>query len=246
MPLVSVITPLYNAEKYIERCILSVLNQTFIDWEMLIVNDCSTDNSLDVVKLYSQADSRIKLINMPKNSGVAAARNAGINAAKGRFIAFLDSDDIWLPSKLSNQVRFMLDNGYYFTYTSYQVMDDEDRIINTWHIKPKVDYRDLLKTCSIGCLTVMYDTSYFGKCYMPLRRREDLGLWLDLLKEVDYAYGIDQVLAQYRISTNSMSTKKGLAAKHQWKLYREYEALGLFRSIYYFIHYSINGFMKYK
>jgi glycosyltransferase involved in cell wall biosynthesis len=246
MPLVSIITPVYNAERFIEKSILSVLNQTYEDWEMLVIDDCSTDNSLAVVKKYSLVDSRIRLINMPKNSGVAAARNTGVNVAKGRFIAFLDSDDTWMPSKLSDQVRYMLDNKYYFTYTSYQVIDDKDRIINNRRIETKLGYRDLLKTCSIGCLTVMYDTSYFGKRLMPLRRREDLGLWLDLLKEVDYAFGIDEVLAQYRVSSNSMSTKKVLAAKHQWKLYREYQDLGFFKSIYYFIHYAINGYIKHK
>jgi glycosyltransferase involved in cell wall biosynthesis len=213
---------------------------------MLIIDDCSTDNSLEIAAEYSQADSRIKLIKMPRNSGVAATRNTGINAATGRFIAFLDSDDMWNPGKLNDQVNYMLDNNYYFTYTSYQVIDEEDRIINTRCIETKLCYTDLLKTCSIGCLTVMYDASYFGKRYMPLRRREDLGLWLELLKEVDYAFGIEDVLAQYRVSSNSMSKKKVLAAKHQWKLYREHEALGVFRSMYYFIHYAINGYIKHK
>ncbi|EQH75159.1 glycosyl transferase 2 family protein [Clostridioides difficile DA00307] len=158
--LVSIITPMYNSEKFIEATIKSVLNQTYQEWEMLIIDDCSTDNSPNIVKSYMQQDSRIKCIKTETNKGVSNARNLALSKATGQFIAFLDSDDQWNSSKLEKQVNFMLENDYVISFTSYELMDENDKKLNkVIKVPPNVDYRRLLKGNILGCLTVVIDKS---------------------------------------------------------------------------------------
>lgn len=245
--LVSVIMPSYGSEKFISKSIDSVLLQTYDNWELIIIDDCSPDESNKIIKEYLSKYSRIKFVKLEKNSGAAVARNKGIEIAKGRFIAFLDSDDLWLPEKLEKQISFMKDNDLAFTYSSYMLVDEMDKNIGKFIIKPKISYSSMLKTCSVGCLTAIYDSDKLEKVYMPLiLKRQDYGTWLKILKNIKTAKGILEPLAIYRIRSNSLSSNKLKASVYQWKIYREVEKLDVFRSLYYFINYAINGFLKYR
>ena len=209
MPLVSIITPSYNSALLIVPTIKSVISQSVGNWEMIIVDDCSSDNSVEVIQSFVERDPRIKLIQLSENSGAAVARNTAIEAAQGRYIAFLDSDDAWLPNKLEKQIAFMQENNYPFTYAAYDKVNESDEVFGHVGVPSKVAYSDLLKSCSIGCLTAIYDTEYFGKVYMPLiRKRQDLGLWLKLLKKTKYAYGLNETLGLYKVRSDSISANK--------------------------------------
>lgn len=196
MDKVSVITPSYNSSPHISEAIASVINQSYSNWEMIIVDDCSTDNSIELIQSFVDQDSRIKLINLPENSGAAIARNTAIKAAEGRYTAFLDSDDLWHPIKLEKQIQYMKYKNIAFSFSSYEKIDENGLPFGVVYIPKKVNYYKLLKTNVIGCLTAMYDAEKLGKVYMPLNtRREDFATWLAILKQVDYAYGMPDVLA---------------------------------------------------
>lgn len=245
--MISIITPSYNCSAFISATIQSVLGQSCSDWEMIIVDDCSSDNSVEVIQFFVEQDPRISLIRLTENSGAAIARNRAIEAAQGRYVAFLDSDDLWLPNKLEKQLAFMQENNYPFSYTAYDKIDENSRVIGHIGVPVKVCYSDLLKMCSIGCLTAVYDTEYFGKVAMPLiRKRQDLGLWLQLLKKTDCAYGLNETLALYRVRADSISANKANAAKFTWRLYREVEGLNLIKASYYFSHYAARGLLRTK
>jgi glycosyltransferase involved in cell wall biosynthesis len=194
-----------------------------------------------------KGDSRFKVINLPRNSGAAIARNKGIELALGKYIAFLDADDLWLPQKLEKQVNLLENSSYNFTFSSYSLVDELGKPKGNFIIpKEEVTYKDLLKTCSIGCLTAMYNQESLGKLYMEnLEKRQDYTLWLKILKK-ENAVGLTEVLAQYRISQNSLSANKFDAAMFQWLVYRKIEQLGFFKALYYFTHYAFRGFLKYK
>ncbi len=244
---VSIIIPAYNSSEYIAKTIESVLSQTYPWWEMIIVDDCSEDNTYEIAKKYSRTDRRIKVIRLKKNSGAAFARNVAISKAKGRFIAFLDSDDLWLPEKLEIQISFMLKNNLSFTYSSYYLIDEIERDCGIFITKEKIDYNSMLKTCSVGCLTAIYDVQQLGKMYMPdIPKRQDYALWLAILKRIGETKGILEPLAKYRIRSGSVSRNKIKAAWYQWKVYSDIEKLSFVKSIYYFLHYTWNGFFKYK
>lgn len=243
--LVSIITPTYNSSEFIEETIYSVLNQTYENWELILVDDCSSDNTIKLISNFAEKDKRILILKNEKNEGAAISRNKAIKIAKGRFIAFLDSDDLWFPSKLEKQVEFSIINKFALTYSAYQKISEDGSLLGIISVPKKVSYKSILKTCSIGCLTAMYDTSILGKIYMPnIRKRQDYGLWLKILKKIDFAHGMNEILAQYRVRKNSISSNKLKAAKYQWKVYREVENLSLLSSIYYFINYFIYGTLK--
>ncbi|WBA10876.1 glycosyltransferase family 2 protein [Salinivibrio kushneri] len=245
MPKVSIITPSYDCSNYISDTIDSVLFQTCTDWEMIIVDDCSSDNSVSVIKSYMEKDSRVKLIQLEENLGAAVTRNKAIEVAQGRYIAFLDSDDLWEPEKLETQLSFMQKSDIAFSFSAYHKIDEEGIDIGTVSVPENVSYHQLLKCCVIGCLTAMYDTHKIGKVYMPLiRKRQDFGLWLRILKKCGIAYGIAQPLAKYRVRKDSISSNKLNAALYNWKLYREVENLTLLQALYYFSHYAINGVLR--
>ncbi|AKX50699.1 glycosyltransferase family 2 protein [Thiopseudomonas alkaliphila] len=245
--LVSIITPLYNCSTFLESTIRSIIAQSYIDWELVLVDDCSQDNSLDIANDYVAQDSRIKLIKLTKNSGAAVARNIAIEEASGRLIAFLDSDDLWHPQKLEKQINFMLENNYAFSYTAYEKINEEGKVFEYVGAPQQLSYKQLLKTNEIGCLTVIYDTKHLGKVYMPTEtKREDYATWLSILKKTDYAYGMPEILGQYRVYANQSSAKKGKMAKENWKLYRNIENLGVIKSAYYFSHYIIRGVLRTK
>ncbi|WP_180190500.1 glycosyltransferase family 2 protein [Acinetobacter sp. YH01009] len=245
--LVTVITPSYNSSQFIEHTIQSIQNQTYKNWELLIIDDCSIDKSREVIQSYVNKDSRIKMICLEQNSGAAVARNTGIKNASGRFIAFLDSDDTWYPKKLEKQLNFMLEHNYAFTYTQYHQVNEHGEKIGELHFPDRTDYYSLLKTCVIGCLTAMYDTHKLGKVYFPLiRKRQDFGLWLKILKMEPYAYCVPEDLASYTVRSDSISANKFKAAQYNWHLYRHIEQLSLMQSIYYFSQYAIRGILRNK
>jgi glycosyltransferase involved in cell wall biosynthesis len=241
--LVSIIMPSYNSAITIVESIESVLSQSYKNWELLITDDCSIDSTPDVVKEYQRKDSRIKFFSLEENGGAGRARNNSIKHAKGRFIAFLDSDDLWLPCKLRKQICFMLKHNYAFTYSAYQKFSLESDL---GVIRPPVctTYQKLLYSNVIGCLTVIYDTKYLGKRYMPLiRKRQDMGLWLTILKKIPKAYCLNEVLAKYRVDTG-MSQKKITVLRYQWQLYREVIGLSFIRSLFTFAVYAYKGYIK--
>lgn len=245
--IVNVIIPSFNSLAFIKEALDSVASQTYSNWKMIIVDDCSSDNSADVIKHYASQDTRIKFIQLEKNSGAAVVRNTATEAATGRFIAFLDSDDLWSPDKLAKQVQFMLDQDIAFSFSAYEKIDEGGVPFDVVSVPNKISYKQLLKTNAIGCLTAMYDVEKLGKVYMPVNtKREDFATWLAILKKVDYAYGMPDVLAQYRVYASQSSAKKTKMAKENWRLYRDIEQLGMLRSAYYFTHYAVRGVLRTK
>lgn len=244
---VSIITPSYNSEKFVLDTIKSILLQTYKDWELLIIDDCSKDSTIQVVEAFIKCYKNIRLIKLEKNSGPAIARNTGIKAAKGKYIAFLDSDDLWLPDKLENQVDFMEENNIDFSFHAYWMQNEgekEKKIVKT---RKKVSYNDLLKTCDIGCLTAMYNQEKLGKIYMPdIPKRQDYGLWLAILKKTQYAYSFEEPLAIYRLRKHSISRNKFKTMYFIWKVYRDVENLTFLQSIYYSINYIYYGIRRYS
>lgn len=239
--------PSHNSEQFIRKTIESVQLQSYLNWELIVVDDCSIDATLEIVENFSDADSRIKLLRSQKNCGAAAARNKAIQIASGRYIAFLDSDDLWHFEKLEKQINFMLKNEIAFSYTAYEKIDEHGIPFQTMLVPKKINYNELLKTNVIGCLTAIYDTTILGKIYMPTNtKREDFATWLQILKKVSYAYGINEPLAQYRVYDAQSSAKKVNMAKENWRLYKDIEQLGIIRSLYYFAHYSIQGLLRTK
>ena len=249
LDLVSIITPMYNSEKFIDATIQSVQSQTYQNWEMIIVDDASTDRSIEIVKKIMSNEPRLHLKQLADNLGPAHTRNNGIKLAKGRFLAFLDSDDLWHKDKLEKQIKFMNSNEYAFTFTGYEKIDESgDSIGIVLPYKNRVSYHDLLKSNHIGCLTVMLDMKLLrDKKYMPIiSKRQDHGLWLDILKGIDRAFCLNEILGKYRIRKDSISINKIANIKFQWQLYRELEKLSIIQSFYYMLWYAYYGIRKYS
>ncbi len=245
--MITVVTPAYNAEKSIEKTIQSVINQTYTDWKMIVVDDCSKDNTCEIVQKFADIDERIILIKHKKNGGVAAARNTALKAAKGDYIAFLDSDDLFLPEKLERQLTFMQENDYALTYTKYQYIDEEDKLGKEITVPNEMSYTDIFKNTAIACLTVMVNRKKVGEFYMPpLNHTEDQCTWQEILSRGYKAYGLCEVLSLYRVSANSMTGNKLKVIKRQWYTYRGYHKLSLMKSAYYFMCYAYNAVMKRK
>lgn len=239
--LVSIITPTYNCAKFIGATIESVQKQTYKNWEMIIVDDASKDNTEEVVKQYK--DDRIHYIRLKENGGAAVARNCAMQNAKGKYMAFLDSDDLWKENKLEKQLEFMKQNNYNITCTSYEQINEAGEKLNK-EIKPKkkVDYNGILLTCPVGNSTVMYNVENLGKFEVPnIRKRNDDALWLRMLKKEKYIWGLNEVLMEYRIRNNSISSNKLDLIKYHWYLYREIEHLSVLRSAF---HICCWGFIK--
>ena len=239
--LVSIITPTYNCAKFIGATIESVLNQTYQNFEMIIVDDASKDNTEEVVKSFK--DKRIKYIRLSKNSGPAVARNRAMEEAKGKYMAFLDSDDLWKREKLEKQINFIKKNKYKIICSDYEQIDEEGNKLNKISpCKQKVNYNGILLSCPVGNSTVFYDVSKLGKFKVPnIRKRNDDALWLQILKKEEYMYGQKEVLMEYRIRQNSVSSNKLSLIKYHWQLYREIEHLSVIRSVF---HIVVWGFIK--
>lgn len=246
--LITIVTPSWNSEKYIANTIRSVQNQTYENWEMIIVDDCSSDNTVKIVKEIVASDHRIKLLVQDQNGGAAKARNRSMLTGKGRFIAYLDADDVWKPSKLEKQVAFMKNKKCGFSCTSYEVIDDEGKPKNKYiHMIPKVNYVGFLTNNLLQTVGIMVDTAIVDKKYlvMPdLRRRQDAATWLQILKAGYDCYGLDEILAEYRRTDNSLSSNKIKAIKGVWNLYRDVEHLSFPFSCYCFVRYAILAVWK--
>lgn len=243
---VSIITPTYNSQDFIHQTIEAIINQTYTNWELLITDDYSTDETWSILTKYAESEPRIKIFRLEQNSGPGVARNNSIKHAKGRYIAFCDSDDIWASNKLEKQLRFLNKNNIQFTYSSYQKIDEENR--KGGIVKPPtiISYNDLLKTCSIGCLTAIYDTEKIGKIYMPeIRKRQDYGLWLKIFKQISSTRGMNEVLGFYRVRKNSVSSNKIMAAYYHYRILREVAKVPRIKAWYYFFYYVIAGIIKY-
>lgn len=237
--------PTYNSEKTLEQSVKSVFEQSYQNWELLISDDCSSDSTREIISKFQQCDSRVIGIYNETNQGAGKSRNVAISRASGKYIAFLDSDDLWLPEKLSKQIGYMEKHKVDFTYTAYQKISSEKGL--TGVVKPprKTNYKKLLYSNVIGCLTAVYNAESLGKKYMPLiRKRQDMALWLDILKTVDTAHCIPEVLALYR-EGNGMSGNKVKILKWQWMLYRDVLKLGRIRSARYFAVYVVKGSLKF-
>lgn len=230
--MVSVVMPYFNAAQYIEETVSSIINQTFGDWELIIVDDCSTaPDTADVLKKVATFDERIKVMRAERNGGAGIARNIGIEAAEGRYIAFCDSDDWWYPTKLEEQLAFMKENGYELTCTYYE---DANEDLSPYYVMKQADkqsFRDLLCGCNIGTPGVIFDTQRIGKKYMPsLRRAEDWGLWLTILKEVDYIYTYPKPLWKYRHIPGSETSNKLKMFEPIAEMYRKVVGYTTFRA----------------
>ena len=246
--LVSIITPAYNSAKFIAETIQSVQNQTYENWEMLIVDDGSSDATEAIVQSFLDKDKRIKFYKLALNSGPAVARNTAIEKASGDFMTFIDADDIWFPTFIENSIKTIQETKIPFVFSSYKRSNEHMEFVYSDFIVPqKVSYSDILKSNSISCLTAFVDVKTLGKKYMPLiRKRQDMGLWLNYLKVIPFAYGIQETQAIYRIRQNSLSRKKSDLVKYQWQFYREVEKLHIFQASYYMMHWMYRGFMKYR
>ncbi|MCK7630234.1 glycosyl transferase [Shewanella algae] len=244
--LVTIITPSYNSKKYIKATIDSVYMQSYSNFEMIIVDDSSSDGSADYISDILP-DNRFRLIQLKENVGAAEARNVALKESKGRYIAFLDSDDTWYPQKLEKQLAFMKAKDVAFSFTSYEVVDEGGKIVKNKISVPNVINRaGYLGNTIIGCLTVIIDRYKIKKdLLMPnLRSSHDMALWADVLEDVHEAYGLNEVLASYRLVGTSNTSNKFKAAKEVWLVYREYLKLNIFLSFYYFSKYSINALIK--
>jgi teichuronic acid biosynthesis glycosyltransferase TuaG len=244
-PLVSVITPAFNAAEYIRETIRSVQAQTLPDWELIVADDLSTDDTSEIVSSSAARDARIRLLRVRNNGGPAAARNLALRHAGGRFVALLDSDDLWLPEKLESQLEFMHKRQSAFSFTKYRFMSEDGGLVSKpIKVTPRVTYSQLVKYCSIGLLTVLIDTQKTGPLSFPECRAEDYVLWLSLLKRGMVADGFDRDLARYRIVPKSLSRNKLRAARWVWSIYRDIEQLKLPQAMRCFAQYAISSSFK--
>lgn len=222
-PLVSIVTPCYNSENYLSETIESVITQTYSNWELIIVDDISTDDSIKVIREYCEKDSRIKYFVLEEKGGASLARNRAIREARGKYIAFLDSDDVWKEEKLEKQIKFMEENNYDFTYHNYELINEKSEKLNRLRVAPKsITYKRALIGCSIGCLTAMYNCYNVGKVQIKrLDKRNDDALWFEILKKCRNGYLLDENLALYRVGNNSISSgSKTKLLKYHFHLYR--------------------------
>ena len=234
--LVSVIMPTYNCAKYIAESIDSVVQQTVDNWELQIVDDCSTDNTEEIVQPYLQKYTNIHYYRLPKNSGPAVARTEAIRRSKGKYCAFLDSDDLWTPDKLERQITFMEENNYLFSCAAYRQMDVQGKDLQTVIIPPKkISYKKCIYLSNpIGNLTVMYNQEQLGKFEVPaIKKRNDFALWLQVLKKTSFCYGMENILGTYRLGREgSVSHNKLAQAKYHWQLYHDIEKHNIIRSTF--------------
>ena len=243
---ISVVMPAYNAAKYIESAIKSVIEQNYCNWELIVVNDASSDNTVNIVKKFMETDSRIKLHSNESNKGVAESRNLGVKMSSGEWVAFLDSDDLWEQNKLQRQLEIACKEKADFVFTGSAFINEYgDRYKNIFHIPTKVNFKQLLKQNVISCSSVMIRKGILNNFKMEeLGMHEDFAVWLQVLREVDYAYGVDDPLLIYRITTKSKSGNKFKAAVMTYKVYR-YVGLNLVSSIFYWCIYVFRSVLKY-
>lgn len=232
--LISIITPTFNSEKFISETIKSIQNQTYSNWEMIIVDDCSLDATVSIIREFSANDNRIQLFQLENNSGTGVARNFALSKCQGRFIAFLDSDDLWKPNKLEKQIDFMQKNQLPFTFSFYECINEQGKPVNKLIEAPvNLTYKQLFFCNFIGNLTGIYDTHFFGK--IPIshsKKRQDWMLWLTVLKQIKKTQAIPESLAFYRIRENSISASKFSLLKHNFLVYRNFHKYNFIFSLF--------------
>lgn len=234
--MVSVVMPTYNCASFIQEAVESVVAQTYPSWELIIVDDCSTDNTKAVLAPYLAKYPNIHYTCLEKNSGPAVARSEALKQAKGDYVAFLDSDDLWTPQKLSLQIDFMKQKKVPFSATGYELISEDGTSKGIALLPPqKTNYDKMLRlSCPVGNLTIMYDRRIIGDQQVPaIKKRNDFALWLKILKETPYCYGLQDVLAKYRVRTTSVSSNKFKLIPFQWDLYRNIEGFAIMKSVWY-------------
>ncbi len=246
--MISIITPAFNCVDTFKQTFESVISQTYQSWEWIIIDDNSTDGSYDYIRKIAQNEPRVILLKNESNAGAAATRNKGIKLSQGRFIAFIDADDMWEKSKLEKQIDFMRQNDYEFSYSDYNVLFSDGSIKKYVKGKNDLTYKNLLAGNDIGCLTVIYDVSKIGKRYMPedCPKREDYACWLDITKEGILAHKLGLVLATYRLRHGSVSSNKLKMMRYHLNVYRNHEKLSLPKSLYYLTRTVFNRLVKYN
>lgn len=231
--LVSIITPTYNSEAFIAETIQSAQAQTFPNWELVIVDDCSTDNTAAVVRSFSEQDARISFYQLQRNSGAGVARNQAVDLARGQYIAFLDSDDLWKPKKLEKQLQFMQETAQPFAFSFYECIDEDGNPLHLQVRAPQRLYYLQLFFCNfVGNLTGIYDTKFFGKIPISgIRKRQDWMVWLTVLRKMRSAQVMPESLAYYRVRKNSISSSKWKLLQHNFAVYRQFHQFNVFVSL---------------
>ena len=246
-PLVSIVMPAYNAEEYISDSVASVLNQTLRNIELIIINDCSSDKTLELIKKFSQEDKRVVIVNNKINLGCANSRNKALFEAKGEYIAFCDSDDVWESEKLIEQLNYIKNNNADMVFTAYEMIDSNGIFIKSRSVKKELELDDLLKENSIIFSTTLFKKESIDKIYFDNSWfHEDYIFLLECLKKKLKFSGLDKVLVKYRVHSQGRSFDKINAAKHRWKIYRCFLKLDIMKSSCYFLQYVVNGLRKYK
>lgn len=244
--LVSIIVPIYNVANYIEETMDCVLAQTYSDWELLLVEDCSIDGTAVLIEQYMErtGDSRIRLLSQPSNMGAARARNRGLKEAKGRYIAYLDADDLWEPEKLEKELAFMKEKDAAFAFTGYEFADETGRGMGkVVHVPETLTYRQALSNTTIFTTTVMFDLEKLPReqLEMPVMKSEDTALWFRVLRSGVTAYGLDENLVKYRRAGKSLSSNKLEAIRRIWNLYRRAEGMNIISSAWHFCFWALRA-----
>lgn len=245
--LVSIVMPAYRAESIIGDSLASAIGQTYPAWELLVADDCSPDRTADIVASAAADDPRIVLLRGKENQGPAQARNRALNHAKGRWIAFLDSDDVWLPDKLERSLEFAKSLRAALVFTGFRRMSDDGKTVGSYQAVPdKLAYNDLLGNTSIATSSVLIDRELAGDFRMKNVYYDDFACWLEILKRGELARGLNLDLMRYRVVKGSVSRNKLRSAKEVWKAYREIENLNLVTSMISFVRYATNAYLKYR
>ncbi len=245
--LVSIITPAFCSASFIGEAINSVISQTYSNWEMIITDDCSPDDTIAVIRKWALVEPRVRLIAMDRNVGPALARNAALQNSQGRWIAFLDSDDLWLPDKLERSISHAQKNKAVFIYTGYRrISSDGSKIGRYINVPLYLTYNELLGNTAIVTSTVILDRSVLGDVRMKNTYYDDFDCWLQILKRGHLAVGLNEDLMRYRVLKNSVSRNKHRSARYVWRAYRDLERLSLISSLWYFSGYAIRGLLKYR
>lgn len=244
---VSVITPIYNAEKYLEKTLMSVFAQTYKNIEIVLVDDCSKDKSAQIIAQLKKQHPEIIYFLQPKNMGAGAARNKALELANGQYVAFLDSDDLWLPKKTERQIKLMKERNSPFSYTAIEMMDEEEKTIKGKRkLKEKCDYKYLLHNTIIATSSVIIDRTVLGDFRMPLRRGgQDYATWLSLLRGGAVACGINETLVRYRVGHNSLSSNKFKSIKQVWEIQTQDEHINKIVAVFHVGCFVFNAAKKY-
>lgn len=242
--LVSIIIPLYNKEKYIDETINNIKKQTYKNWELIIIDDCSEDNSYDIAKKH-QCEN-IYILKNQYNEGPAISRNKGLEKAVGRYICYQDADDLWDEYKLEKQLKFMKENNCAFSYTGFRYINKKGRIKRRINIQSELTYNEALKDIRILTISTMFDLKKIDKCLlkMPNINSEEIATWWNILRNGYTAYGINEALVYYRKTKKSLTSNKLKSANNRWNIYRKYEKFSIPKSLYYFIHYVYYAIIK--